>query len=113
MIKSEPTGYTDTEVWWTCPKCGTRNLGIYYSHSRPCVGCDYEHPPAGEAGRPGDDELLRDKEIKEHKARIERLQAILDNLLGEVNELEEEIANEERELRALQPSPAKNVVENR
>ena len=113
MIKSEPTGYTDTEVWWTCPKCGTRNLGIYYSHSRPCVGCDYEHPPAGEVGRPGDDELLRDKEIKEHKARIERLQAILDNLLGEVNELEEEIANEERELRALQPSPAKNVVEER
>ncbi len=50
MIKSEPTGYTDTEVWWTCPKCGTRNLGIYYSHSRPCVGCDYEHPPAGEGG---------------------------------------------------------------
>ena len=54
-----------------------------------------------------------DKEIKEHKARIERLQAILDNLLEEVNELKEEIANEERELRALQPSPAKNVVEEK
>ncbi len=50
------------------------------------------------------------KEIKEHKTRIERLQAILDNLLGEVNELEKEIANEEWELRALQLSPAKNVV---
>src|SRR5690606_21067557 len=113
MMQSEPTGYTDTEVGWTCPKCGTRNLGIYYSPYRPCVGCDYEHPPAGEGGRPADDELLRDKEIKERKARIEHLQAILDNLLGEVNELEEEIANEEQELRALQPSPAKNVVENR
>lgn len=95
MIKSEPTGYIDTEVWWTCPKCGTRNLGIYHSHSRPCAGCDYEHPPAGE-----------------HKARIERLQAILDNLLGEVNELEEEIANEERELRALQLETGNKLVEN-
>ena len=111
MTKCEPTGYTDTEVWWTCPKCGTKNLGIYYSHSRPCTGCDYEHPPAGEVGCLGDDELLRDKEIWEHKARIEWLQAILDDLLGEANELEEEIANEERELRALQPVSKSKLVE--
>jgi len=113
MTKCEPTGYTDTEVWWTCPKCGARNFGVYYSHARPCAECDYKHPPAGEVGCLGDDELLRDKEIREHKARIERLQAILDNLLGEVNELEEEIANEERELRALQPVSKSKMVEYR
>jgi len=75
-----------------------------------CVECN-EHPPAGEVGCLGDDELLRDKEIWEHKARIEWLQAILDDLLGEANELEEEIANEERELRALQPVSKSKLVE--
>lgn len=55
--------------------------------------------------------VLQGPDFWEHKARIEWLQAILDDLLGEANELEEEIANEERELRALQPVSKSKLVE--
>ncbi len=48
------------------------------------------------------DEMLRHNAIQEHKSRIARLQAIRDDRLCEARELADQIANEERELRALQ-----------
>ena len=100
--KGKPTGYTDTEIWWTCPQCGTKNFGIYYSHTSPCTECGFEHPRAGEIGDSSEhDEMLRLNAIHEHKSRIARLQAIRDDRLCEASELEEQIANEEQELRAL------------
>jgi len=101
--KAKPTGYIDTEIWWTCPKCGTQNFGIYYSHTSPCTGCGFEHPRAGEIEDSSEhDEMLRLNAIQEHKSRIARLQAIRDDRLCEARELADQIANEERELRALQ-----------
>ncbi|HRD26510.1 MAG TPA: hypothetical protein PLA39_09585 [Methanoculleus sp.] len=104
--KAKPTGYTDTEIWWTCPECGRKNFGIYYSHTSPCAGCDFEHPPAGEVeDSAGHDEALRLKAVQDHKSRIANLRAIRDDRLCEASELEAQIAIEERELRALQLRP--------
>ena len=104
--KAKTTGYTDTEIWWTCPECGRQNFGIYYSHTSPCARCDFEHPPAGEVGDCSEHAAaLRLKVIQSHKSRIASLRAIRDDRLCEARELEAQIAIEERELRALQIRP--------
>jgi hypothetical protein len=46
--------------------------------------------------------MLRLNAIQEHKSRIARLQAIRDDRLCEARELADQIADEEREIRALQ-----------
>jgi len=71
---------TDTEVWWTCPACGAKNLGIRFACSSPCAECsDYEHPPAGDTPK-----TARDLQIENLQDRIARIN-------GEIEALEDEI----------------------
>jgi peptidoglycan hydrolase CwlO-like protein len=87
----------DHEIKWTCPSCGTINLGAYYSHSSPCGGCNKFIFP-----RLNLKEVLKDdneateiaKEIKSFNARIERQWDIIE-------ELEDELSSEKRKLDEL------------
>ncbi|MDD5419617.1 MAG: hypothetical protein PHV57_07195 [Methanomicrobiaceae archaeon] len=103
--KGIPTGYIDTDIWWTCPECSTRNFGIYYSRRARCAECAYEHPKVGEMAAAQRFELeagaaLAD-EVRRLKARIERLDELRESQQAEVSETERQLEAARKELAEL------------
>ena len=94
----------DHEIKWKCPKCGTENLGAYYSHGSPCGGCDkFVFPRLNLKEILKDDKEASDiaKEIKEYNDRIARQREVIDDLRGELADEECALSELRDELKGL------------
>lgn len=104
----------DHVIKWKCPRCGTVNLGAYYSHGSPCGGCnDFVFP------RLNLKEIIKDeneateiaKEIGRYSERIIRKMEIITDLESELSEERSELEDIRDELRELK-SCMKKVKED-
>jgi len=105
----------DGEIKWTCPVCGTVNLGAYYSHSSPCGGCDKFVFP-----RLNLKELLKDeqeaneiaKEIASYGKRIDRQREVISDLESDLTDERRRLEDLRDELRSLKSCDMKKVRED-
>lgn len=102
----------DGEIKWTCPACGTVNIGAYYSHESPCGGCTKFAFP-----RLNLKELLKSdqeadeiaKEIKSYGDRISRQKEVVSDLESELSEEKMALDDLIDEFRALKSCNTKAV----
>ena len=85
------------DVWWVCPKCGTKNYGMLLGRPARCPECrEYEHPPAGTPEKaPIEVQIER---VEDEIAELREKMAPLEDKLGE---LEDEYAEKRRQLMEL------------
>lgn len=94
----------DTEIKWKCPRCGTVNLGAYYSHGSPCGGCDNFVFP-----RLNLKQILRDneeaseiaKQIKTYFGKIMHQKEIIEDLRCDLRDEERRLDDLRDELKSL------------
>ena len=96
----------DAEIKWTCPRCGTQNVGAYHSHETPCGGCDQYRFIRLSLSRHGiRNGVMRSAQIEERRRwileRIEEAKSEIEGHENEIGDLEWEISRLQQELNGL------------
>jgi len=82
------------DVWWVCPKCGTKNYGMLLGRPARCPECrEYECPPAGTPEKTPI--AVQIEGVEGEIAELREKMAPLEDKLGE---LEDEYAEKCRQL---------------
>lgn len=85
---------TAEDIVWTCPNCGTKNIGAYYARQALCAGCNEYAFPKLSSGRVEDIITEMEKQIEGWNGDIYYHQ-------GEIAERESEIAATNQTIKAL------------
>jgi hypothetical protein len=103
----------DAEIKWTCPKCGTVNLGAYYSHESRCGGdrCTFVFPRLNlrKVLESEEEATQIAKELQEYRRKIESQYEIIDDLECELGEERRRLESLKEELRDLKTCDLQKV----